>query len=159
MELELVVGTIRKGIKSTIYMHILIFIISFQEKVKNYFLFSVIFCINSHVLPKNPKRPNGQSANMAHFVAFFISFQKIIPSKIPPGGEQGLLVAQGLYGLWLHLVSWISKVHHLWFWPYIKELWKSYITALYILKSDVVKTVKVTYFWFCTEIVLSLGVN
>ena len=43
MELELVVGTIRKGIKSTIYMHILIFIISFQEKVKNYFLFSVIF--------------------------------------------------------------------------------------------------------------------
>ena len=50
--------------------------------------------------PKNPKRPNGQSANMAHFVAFFISFQKIIPSKIPPGGgggEQGLLVAQGLF--------------------------------------------------------------
>ena len=32
---------------------------------------------------------------MAHFVAFFISFQKIIPSKIPLGG-QGLLVAQGL---------------------------------------------------------------
>ena len=48
--------------------------------------------------PKNPKRPNGQSANMAHFVAFFISFQKIIPSKIPPGGGggQGLLVALGL---------------------------------------------------------------
>ena len=41
---------------------------------------------------------------MAHFVAFFISFQKIIPSKIPPGGggEQGLLVAQGLY---LHMVA------------------------------------------------------
>ena len=28
---------------------------------------------------------------MAHFVAFFISFQKIIPSKIPPrgGGDRG----------------------------------------------------------------------
>ena len=52
MELELVVGTIRKGIKSTIKMIILILIISFQEKVKNYFLFSVIFCINSHVLPQ-----------------------------------------------------------------------------------------------------------
>ena len=52
MALELVIGTIRKGIKSTIEMHILILIISFQEKVKNYFLFSVIFCIISHVLPQ-----------------------------------------------------------------------------------------------------------
>ena len=43
MELELEIGTIRKGIKSTIYMHILIFDIGFKEKVKNYFLFSVIF--------------------------------------------------------------------------------------------------------------------
>ena len=43
MEFRLVIGTIRKGIKSTIYMHILIFDISFQEKVKNYILFSVIF--------------------------------------------------------------------------------------------------------------------
>ena len=43
MELELVIGTIRKGIKSTIYMHILIFDIGCQEKVKNYFLFSAIF--------------------------------------------------------------------------------------------------------------------
>ena len=40
MELKLVIGTIRKGIKSTILMHILIFDIGFQEKVKNYFLFS-----------------------------------------------------------------------------------------------------------------------
>ena len=45
--------------------------------------------------PKNPKRPNGQSANMAHFVAFFISFQKIIPSKIPPGGGGGTGVIGG----------------------------------------------------------------
>ena len=52
MELELLIGTIRKGIKSTIYLHMLIFVISFQEKVKNYFLFSVIFCIISHVLPQ-----------------------------------------------------------------------------------------------------------
>ena len=43
MELELLIGTIRKGIKSTIEMHILIFDIGFQEKVKNYFLFSSIF--------------------------------------------------------------------------------------------------------------------
>ena len=43
MELELVIGTIRKGIKSTIKMHILIFDIGFQEKVKKYFLFSAIF--------------------------------------------------------------------------------------------------------------------
>ena len=43
MKLELVIGTIRKGIKSTIYMHILIFDIGFQEIVKNYFLFSAIF--------------------------------------------------------------------------------------------------------------------
>ena len=42
MEFGLVIGTIKKGIKSTILMHILIFNISFQEKVKNYFLFSVI---------------------------------------------------------------------------------------------------------------------
>ena len=28
---------------------------------------------------------------MAHFVAFFISFQKIIPSKIPPGGGTGVI--------------------------------------------------------------------
>ena len=43
MELELVFGTIRKDMKSTIQMHILIFDIGFQEKVRNYFLFSVIF--------------------------------------------------------------------------------------------------------------------
>ena len=43
MEFGLVIGTIKKGIKSTIYMRIFIFDISFQEKVKNYFLFSVIF--------------------------------------------------------------------------------------------------------------------
>ena len=43
MEWELVIGTIRKGIKSTIEMHRLVFDIGFQEKVKNYFLFSVIF--------------------------------------------------------------------------------------------------------------------
>ena len=73
-------------------MHILILIISFQEKVKNYFLFSVIFFYKfSRFTPKNPKRPNGQSANMAHFVAFFISFQKIIPSKIPPGRGTGVI--------------------------------------------------------------------
>ena len=43
MEFRLVIGTIKKSITSTIWIHILIFDISFQEKVKNYFLFSVIF--------------------------------------------------------------------------------------------------------------------
>ena len=43
MEFELVIDTIRKGIKNTTSMHILIFDISFKEEVKNYFLFSVIF--------------------------------------------------------------------------------------------------------------------
>ena len=32
---------------------------------------------------------------MAHFVAFFISFQKIIPSKIPPWGGGGTGVIGG----------------------------------------------------------------
>ena len=43
MVLELLIGIIGKGIKSTIKMHTLTFDIGFQEKVKNYFLFSVIF--------------------------------------------------------------------------------------------------------------------
>ena len=43
MELDLLIGIIRKGIKNTICLHILIFDIGFQEKVKNYFLFSAIF--------------------------------------------------------------------------------------------------------------------
>ena len=43
MELELVIGTIRKGIKSTIWLHILIFDIGFQENINNYFLFSASF--------------------------------------------------------------------------------------------------------------------
>ena len=46
-------------------MLILIFDIGFQEKVKNYFLFSVIFAYFLMFYPKNPKRPNRQSANMA----------------------------------------------------------------------------------------------
>ena len=55
---------------------------------------------------------------MAHFVAFSISFQKIIPSKIPPGGgEQGLLVAQGLLHVYVHdktLVCVIYKWASVW---------------------------------------------
>ena len=39
--------------------------------------------------PKNPQRPNRQTANMAHFVAFCIGFQKSIPLKNPPGGRGG----------------------------------------------------------------------
>ena len=31
-------------------------------------------------------KKNVQIANMAHFVAFYISFQKIVPPKIPLGG-------------------------------------------------------------------------
>ena len=43
--------------------------------------------------PKNPKRPNHQSANMAHFVTFCIGFQKNIPLQNPPGGG-GYMAAQ-----------------------------------------------------------------
>ena len=39
--------------------------------------------------PKNPKRPNRQSANMAHFVAFCLGFQKNTPVQNPPGGVYG----------------------------------------------------------------------
>ena len=74
-------------------MHILIFDIGFQEKVKNYFLFSAIFAYLFTFYPKNPKRPNRQSANKANFVAFCICFQKNIPLQNPPGGGRG-----GVYG-------------------------------------------------------------
>ena len=50
MVLELVIGIIRKGIKSSIEMHTLIFDIGFQEKVKKLFPIFSDFCIISHVL-------------------------------------------------------------------------------------------------------------
>ena len=53
--------------------------------------------------PKNPKRPNRQSANMAHYVEFCIGFQKNIPLQNPPGGGGGYMAAQGL--LWQVLIS------------------------------------------------------
>ena len=34
---------------------------------------------------------------MYHFVAYTLQFQEIIVYKIPPGGEGGLLPAQGLF--------------------------------------------------------------
>ena len=46
--------------------------------------------------PKNPKRPNRQSANMAHFVAFCIGFQKNKPLQNSPG-EGGYMAVQGLF--------------------------------------------------------------
>ena len=55
-------------------MYVLIFDISFQEKVKNYFLFSVIFALFLTFYPKKPKRPNGQSANMAQNVSNIMYF-------------------------------------------------------------------------------------
>ena len=74
---------------------------AFREKLKiisyvrrflhNFFIF----------YPQNPKRPNRQSANMAHFVTFCIGFQKNIPLQNPPGGG-GYMAAQGL----------ISYIHH-----------------------------------------------
>ena len=67
-------------------MHKLIFDISFQEKVKNYFLFSVIFALFLTFYPKNPKRPNGQSANMAQNVSNIMFFKINQVCKIPPRG-------------------------------------------------------------------------
>ena len=58
-------------------MHIFIFDISFQEKVKNYFLFSVIFCIIFHVLPQ--KILNAPRARVQTF--FFLNNLLIINSK------------------------------------------------------------------------------
>ena len=79
-------------------MHILIFDIGFQEKVKNYFLFQRFLHYFFTFYPKNPKRPNRQSAYMAHFVVFCIGFQKNIPLQNPPGGGRGwgYMAAQGL---------------------------------------------------------------
>ena len=53
----------------------------FQRFLHNFFTF----------YPKNPKRLNRQSANMAYFVAFCIGFQKNIPLQNPLGGR-------GVYG-------------------------------------------------------------
>ena len=61
VELELVICTIRKGIKSTILMHKLIFVISFQERIKTYFLFSVIF---AQFLTFYPKLINAPTARV-----------------------------------------------------------------------------------------------
>ena len=69
-------------------MHILIFDIGFQEKVKNYFLFSVIFAYFLMFYPKNPKRPNRQSANMALNVSYIMLFQMRYVCKNPPGGGE-----------------------------------------------------------------------
>ena len=99
IKLELVIGTIWKGIKSTILMHILIFDISFiriKLRIISYFRWFLAYFLTFY--PPNPKRLNDQSANMAHFVAFFISFQKIIRLNHPsPLGVLLQLVAQGLF--------------------------------------------------------------
>ena len=52
----------------------------FQRILHNFFTFYP---------QKNPKRPNRQSANMAHFVAFCIGFQKNKPLQNPSGGGGG----------------------------------------------------------------------
>ena len=106
-------------------MHILIFDIAFQEKVKNYFLFSAIFDYFFTFYPKNPKRPNRQSANMAHFVAFCIGFQKNIPLQNPPGGGEGgiwqLKVYYFMFCIWT--IWWVSMlVHHKSSWVRCKQV-------------------------------------
>ena len=79
-------------------MHILIFDIGFHEKVKKNSYFQRFLYNFFTFYLKNPKRPNRQSANMAHFVAFCIGFQKNIPLQNPPWGEGGgYMAAQGLY--------------------------------------------------------------
>ena len=71
-------------------MRILIFNIGFQEKVKNYFLFSVIFPKFLTFYPKTPIRPNSQSANMANFEAFLKAFRKIYFCKYRLGDTRQL---------------------------------------------------------------------
>ena len=77
-------------------MHVLIFIISFQEKVKNYFLFSAIFCIISHVLPKKSLTPQRPECKHGLFCSIFHKLSENHTLENSPWGEQGLLVAQGL---------------------------------------------------------------
>ena len=72
--------------------------ISFQEKVKNYFLFSVIFALFFTFYTKNPKRPNGQSANMAQNVSNVMYFKINQVCKIPPRGGTNVFLARGLNG-------------------------------------------------------------
>ena len=43
--------------------------------------------------PKNPKRPNGQSANMAQNVSNIMFFKKNQVCKIPPRGGGGKRVS------------------------------------------------------------------
>ena len=64
--------------------------------------------------PKNPKRPNRQSANMAHFVAFCIGFQKNIPLQNPPGGR-------GVYGSSRSIISYLDA-NNLYGWAMGKPL-------------------------------------
>ena len=61
-----------------------------MKKLKIISYFSDFCIISSRFTPKTPKRPNRQSANMAHFVAFCIGFQKNIPLQNPPGGGGGI---------------------------------------------------------------------
>ena len=81
-------------------MHILIFDIGFQEKVKIISYFQRFLHNFFTFYPKNPKRPNCQSANMAHFVAFCIGFQKNIPLQNPPGGRGGIWQLKVYLLLW-----------------------------------------------------------
>jgi hypothetical protein len=60
----------------------------------NYAIFPIFsdFSIKSYKFTQNLfKAPNGQSANKAHLVAFFISIQKIAALKIPPGEGTGVI--------------------------------------------------------------------
>ena len=61
-------------------------ILAFRKKLKIISYFQWVLHNFFMFYPKNPERPNRQSANMAHFVAFLWAFRKIYPCKIPRGG-------------------------------------------------------------------------
>ena len=76
MVLELVIGIIRKGIKSTILMHTLIFDNGFQEKSQKLFPIFSDFCIISHVLP--PKNHHGPRVELGNNMYDFLDILRIL---------------------------------------------------------------------------------
>ena len=92
MELELVIGTIKKVIKSTTSMHILIFDINFQEKVKIIFYFQWFLHNFFTFYPKILNAPTAQ-----WLILYRLSEKYIYPCKIPLG--EGVYCSSSYYAI------------------------------------------------------------
>ena len=91
MEFGLVIGTIKKGIKSTIWMHILIFNISFQEKLKIISYVQWFLHNFSHFTSKILNAPTARVQTWLKNVSNIMYFKKKQVCKIPPRGEHTCL--------------------------------------------------------------------